>query len=205
MNDQRGRRSVVLQEEGLSGAVLSIFLCNSLFLHTHSLRWFHSSCMFVAIYASPSSRDTPPKRGCHVPGKIDSGKREIPPLPMHAHLRTRVHVPWSLCLSASFGTQLFCQKRCKARFPLPNRLIYEHPVALQKYLRKITQTELVTQAKDGRQAEQYRWDIPGSWRESHCVIEDASTSRTVARSIPRRGLLRLFLCGRRQTVWTVHL
>jgi hypothetical protein len=62
-----------------------------------------------------------------------------------------IYVPGPPCLSASFGPQLLCKKWSKPRFPLPNRLMREHPSSLKEYLGEVSQTQLVPEPPQDNQ------------------------------------------------------
>ena len=69
---------------------------------------------------------------------------QIAPCSFHADVGF-IDVPGSTRLPTPFHTQLICQQWCKARFPLPNRLMGEDKATLHEHLGEIAQAQLVAQ------------------------------------------------------------
>jgi hypothetical protein len=71
---------------------------------------------------------------------------------------------------------LLRQKRSKQSFPLPNRLISEHPSSLEEHFGEISQTQLVTEPPQDNEED----DISGVFQEgercSGALIEEALAS-----------------------------
>src|SRR5260370_38689466 len=62
-----------------------------------------------------------------------------------------IHIPRWPCLPTSFDPQLFCNKRGKLLFPLPNCLMGKHPSPFEKHLGEISQAQLVPKSPQDNQ------------------------------------------------------